>query len=56
MYSKLSNTVLSWQAILDRHIFGIIFVLLGVDVGILIVWTVLSPYSLKTTDVSRVVS
>eukprot|EP00795_Rhopilema_esculentum_P013109 gene13109-3896_t len=41
-------------AILDRHLFGIIFILIGVDVILLTMWMIVSPYNLKITEISRV--
>eukprot|EP00794_Sanderia_malayensis_P017040 gene17040-18755_t len=41
-------------AILDRHLFGIIVLLLCVDIAILGIFTIVSPYFLAITDVSRV--
>ena len=44
------------KAILDRHLYGIIFFLFGIDVILLTIWMVISPYNMKVTELSRVVS
>ena len=44
------------QAILDWHLYGIILLLLAVDVIILSVWVAIAPFNLDITESSRQVS
>ena len=55
LISMISSFLLP-KAILDRHLYGIIFFLFGIDVILLTIWMVISPYNMKVTELSRVVS
>ena len=44
------------QAILDWHLYGIVLLLLVVDVVILSVWMIIAPFHLDITEASTQVS